>query len=139
MPTEAALGYPSKPDNVDLGEYGAELAENLTEAWETAWSCIKLAQKKQKKNYDHRTSPTPFRIGQRVFVYKPSVRSGPAYKFARPFHGPYRVVELTANNAKVRPVDRPEEEPIFVALDHLRKCSDEIPDAFWPRRTKVVP
>ena len=43
---KAALDYPSKREHVDLGEYGTELAENLTEAWETAWSCIKLAQKK---------------------------------------------------------------------------------------------
>ena len=45
------------------------------------------------------------------------------------------MVELTANNAKVRPVDRPE-EPIFVPLDRLRRCSDEIPASFWPRTTK---
>ena len=138
LPTEAALDHPVEREHVDLGEYGAELAENLTEAWESARSCIKQAQSKQKKNYDSRasTSSAPFRVGQRVFVYKPSAKSGPAYKFARPFHGPYRVVELTANNAKVRPVDRPEEEPIFVALDRLRRCSDEIPDLFWPRKAK---
>ena len=134
LPTEAALGYPSEREHVDFGEYGAELAENLTEAWETAQSCIKQAQKKQK-NYNSHTSSTPSRIGQWVFVFKPAAKSGPAYKFAQPFHGPYRVVELTFNNAKVHPVDRPE-EPIFVALDRLQRCSEEIPDAFWPRKTK---
>ena len=46
------------------------------------------------------------------------------------------MVELTENKTKVRPVDRPEEEPIFVALDRLRRCSDEMPDSFWPRKTK---
>ena len=107
-------------EHVDLGEYGAELTEKLTEAWETAWNCIKQAQQKQKKNYDRRTAPVPFRVGQRVFVYKPAAKSGPAYKFARPFHEPYHVVELTVNNVKVRLVDRPEEEPIFVASEDVR-------------------
>ena len=43
------------------------------------------------------------------------------------------MVELTANSAKVSPVARPEEEPIFVALDRLQRCADEIPDSFWAK------
>ena len=80
--TEAALHYPVEREHVDLREYGAELAENLTEAWESARSCIKQAHSKQKKNYDSCASASlsaPFRVGQRVFVYKPSAKSGPAY------------------------------------------------------------
>ena len=34
--TEAALDYPVEREHVHLGEYGAELAENLIEAWESA-------------------------------------------------------------------------------------------------------
>ena len=36
LPTEAALHYPMEREHVDLGEHGTELAENLTEAWESA-------------------------------------------------------------------------------------------------------
>ena len=43
LPTEA---YPMEREHVDLGEYGTELAENLTEALESARSCIKQAQRK---------------------------------------------------------------------------------------------
>ena len=39
---------------------------------------------------------------------------------------------MQANNAYIRRVDRPQEEPILVALQRLRRCSDEIPDEFWP-------
>ena len=137
LPTEAALDYPVEREHNDLGEDGAELAENLTEAWESARSCIKQAQSKQKKNYDSRasTSSAPFRVGQRVFVYKPSAKSGPAYKFARPFHRPYRVVELTANNAS--PSSRQTRGGADIrALDRLRRCSDEIPHLFWPRKVE---
>ncbi len=36
----------------------------------------------------------------------PAAKSGKSRKFARPFHGPYRVIELSNNNAKVIPIDQ---------------------------------
>ena len=36
------------------------------------------------------------------------------------------------NDAHIRPVDRPAEEPILVSLERLRRCPEEIPDRFWP-------
>ena len=62
-------------------------------------------------------------------------KKGKAHKFARPFYGPYRVIEVTANDAKVVPVDKPRSTPIFVALDRVRFCPDEVPpDQYWPTR-----
>ena len=49
LSTEAALTSPVEREHVNLGEYVTRLTENLTEAWK---SCIKQAQKRQKKNYD---------------------------------------------------------------------------------------
>ena len=62
-------------------------------------------------------------------MYMPSEKKkkGKAHKFAPPFHGPYRVVELTANDAKVVPVNKPHSTPIFVALDRVCYCPDELP------------
>ena len=34
------------------------------------------------------------------------------------------------------PVDRPQEKPIRVAMDHVRRCPKEIADTFWPERKK---
>ena len=121
---------------LDLEEYGEDLAHDLTEAWESAREAIKYSQAKQKKNYDQRAK-TVFKVGDRVFLYKKGARSGKAYKFSRPFHGPYRILELTANDAKIRPVDKPQAEPIFVALDRLRRCPEEIGDDFWPPKSKT--
>ena len=53
---------------------------------------------------------------------------GKAWKFARPFHGPYRILELTLTNASVHLVDKPQNIPIFVSLDRVRRCPKEIPD-----------
>ena len=71
-------------------------------------------------------------VGERVFLYKPEKKTGKNRKFARPFHGLYHIVEVDVNTAKIMRVDRPQEEPILVAVDRLRRCPDEIGDEFWP-------
>ena len=82
---------------------------SLSQAWELARAQVKKAQQKQKKYYDLHTKESKFQQGDCVFVYMPSEKKkkGKAHKFARPFHGPYRVIESTANDAKVVPVDKP--------------------------------
>ena len=52
----------------------------------------------------------------------PSAKKGKVHKFARPFHGPFRVIGLTANDAKVCPVNRPKADPIFISLDRVHDC-----------------
>ena len=67
-----------------------------------------------------------------MFLLKPSETTGASRKFVRPFHGPYRVTGVDVNNAYIRRVDRPQDEPILVALQRLRRCPDEVDDEFWP-------
>ncbi len=52
-------------------------------------------------------------------------------KLARPFHGPFRVLSLTPTNAEVRLVDEPKSQSIFVSLNRVRKCYEELPDQSW--------
>ena len=66
------------------------------------------------------------------FLLKPAERTGEKQKLTRPYHGPFRVVKLMPNNAYIKRVDKPEAEPLLVAVDRLRRCPDEIPDTFWP-------
>jgi len=40
-------------------------------------------------------------------------------KLARPFHGPYRILSLTTNNAEIILVEKPSEPSIFVALNRV--------------------
>ena len=87
---------------------------------------VKKAQKRQKKNYDRKSGDVSLRVGDRVFLFVPSMKQGKAHKFARPFRGPYRVVSLYENGADIRPVDRPKQSTIRVSLNRLRKCPSEI-------------
>ena len=106
----------------------------MSEAWELARQQITRAQKRQKTMYDRHTKKSPFQAGERVFLFKPAERTGARRKFARPFHGPYRLLEVDVNTAKIRPVDRPEDEHILVSLERLRRCPEEVGDSFWPTR-----
>ena len=64
-------------------------------------------------------------------VYFPNVVQGKAWKFARPYYGPYTIVSLTATNAEVRLVDQPTDGTIFVALERVRPCYAEMTNEVW--------
>ena len=135
LPTATDVTTTTEHDLVDLSDFGESLMTNLSEARELARKSIQNSQKKRKQNYDKRACANVFRVGDRVFLYKPAAKSGKAYKFARPYYGLYRIVEITSNDAKICPIDSPNEEPIFVTLDRLR-CPGEVGDEFWPTRAK---
>ena len=64
-------------------------------------------------------------------VYMPNAVTGKAWKLARPFYGPYRVITTTPTNVEVKPVDNPDTDSIFVSLDRVRPCYPELPDISW--------
>ena len=137
LPTEEALTQPRTRYQVDLDDYKTELTDGLTTAWNLAQNQIRKSQQRQKKYYDRSAGRTKISVGDRVFLYVPSAKTGKAHKFARPFHGPYRVLEVTSNDARIVPVHTPKAEPIFVALDRIRLCPKEIPfEVHWPPQSK---
>jgi len=89
---------------------------------------IHKAQKSQKENYDRNAAPSKVHVGDQVFVYTPAEKTGKAYKFACPYMGPYRVLELYNNGASVKLISKPNDSPIRVALNQVRLCLDEIKD-----------
>ena len=53
-------------------------------------------------------------------------------KMALPYHGPYRIKEVRPNNCVlVRPVDKPDDQPIFVSMDRIVSCPKELSDVSW--------
>lgn len=99
---------------------------SLTEAWEMARGSIGKAQERQKYQHDKGARDVKFSIGDRVFVYMPASKANKAYKFAKPFEGPYRVLATYENGADVRLVDQPSSGTLRVALDRLRQCPEQI-------------
>ena len=60
---------------LDLKEDGVELMVKMSEAW----------QKKQKDYSNQKGRPPNFRVGERVFLFKPADKTGHARKFAMDF------------------------------------------------------
>ena len=64
-------------------------------------------------------------------VYFPDQVKGKAWKLARPYHGPYKVLALTPTNAEVCLIGSPQSNSMFVALDRIRTCPEEMTDETW--------
>ena len=126
LPTVEALSLPPNRQVEDLNSYKGELVVGMAEAWSAAQTQVRKAQKRQKVQHDRHATDSRFQVGDRVYVYMPAEKRGKAYKFARPFRGPFRVVTLYENGADVRLVDKPQAEAIRVALNRVRRCPTEI-------------
>lgn len=130
-PTSTALSQPTSPYQIDVGDYRTELVSHLSDAWELAHKNIKIAQQKQKLQHDKHSRDVKVRKGDRVMVRMPGTVKGKAWKLKRPYHGPYRVQNVTPTNVEVVLIDEPTAEPIFVALDRVRPCFAELADVSW--------
>ena len=131
LPTLDALSHARTPYMVDVDDYKTELLTGLNSAWKLAQDNIKIAQDRHKKTYDRSAKESTLKVGQRVMVHMPSELQGKTWKFARPYHGPFRIIKLTPTNAEVQLIDEPSSATIFVSLSRIRPCYDELPDSSW--------
>ena len=122
-PTSEVLSVIPSRYPFQLDDYKSEVVKSFGEAWELAKDNIKKAQKYQ---HDKKANDVNFAVGDRVFVYMPASKANKAYKFAKPFEGPYRVLATYDNGADVRLVDQLSAESIRVAMDRLRRCPEQI-------------
>ena len=128
LPTEEALSPPQTRQVLDIDDYRSELTTGFSEAWKLAQENVRKAQQKQKRHHDRRAKEPKLRKGDRVFVYMPAAKCGKAHKFARPFSGPYCVIELFNNGAEVNLIAKPKTANIRVPFNCIRRCPNEIPD-----------
>ena len=104
---------------VDVDDYKSALTFDLSEACSLAKSNVKQAQIEQKEMYDNNSRQPLIQIGDKIMVFTHSEKRGTTWKLARPFYGPYRVVDLTPTNAEVWLIDKPEDPTNFVALNRV--------------------
>ena len=91
-------------------------------------SRVSRKQQKQKAQHDKRARDFAFSPEDRVFVYMPAIKSGPAYKLTRPYKGPYHVITVHPNGVELQSVDHPKAKTIRVALNRVRYCPTAIAD-----------
>ena len=132
LPTETALTQPITPYMINIDDYKTKLlVTSMSDAWKIAQEHIKVAQTKQKTQYDRKSKEPKFSVGGQVMTYMPSAVQGKNWKLARPFYGPYRILSLTPTNAVIRLVDKPNDPAIFVSLNRIRPCYSELSDKSW--------
>jgi len=80
-----------------------DMVELLSTAWRLAQMQIEKAHVRQKDCHDKKANQPPnILVGDRVYIYNPSKKRGKAYKLARSFEGPYRVLNLHPNGADLQ-------------------------------------
>ena len=75
---------------------------------------IKKAQRLQKDQYDKHVKESQMEVGDLVML-----KVEPTFKLDRTFCEPYTVHNVTSMCAGIQPINSPNEETIFVLLQHL--------------------
>lgn len=117
IPSESVLNQQVSKYVVDNQDYRHDLVDSFNTAWTLAREHIKGAQERQKCSYDKKAKEHQFKPGDRVMIHMPGTVSGKAWKLARPYHGPYRVISVTPTNVEARLIEDVDAEPIFVAVN----------------------
>ena len=89
------------------------------------------AQNKYKSSYDRKIHNVEFKLGQWVLVRFPQEETGKQQKLARPWHGPYHVVEKRDPDLTVVSVYFPQKGRIQIHQSRVTPCPDNLPAGFY--------
>lgn len=130
-PTEAAL-LPTEPlEPTDVADYREELVLSLSSARAVAVEAIKKAQGRYKAQYDKKSHPVNYRVGDWVLVRFPQEETTKQRKLSRPWHGPYRVTRRDDPDITVVKVHFPEDGVIQVHQSRVCPCPPQLPAGFY--------
>ena len=105
------------------------------------------AQNKYKSSYDRKIHNVEFKLGQWVLVRFPQEETGKQQKLARPWHGPYHVVEKRDPDLTVVSVYFPQKGRIQIHQSRVTPCPDNLRTCWillvwwpsgWTRQTTKV-
>ena len=139
VPTDSALNHPRTVHQIDFDDYAVELVANLSNVWQLAHENVRRAQAKQKVQYNKKSVCHPLSVGDCVMVHMSGQVQGKAWKFARPYFGPYKVARITPSNAEVQLLNHLIVPTIFVSLDCVHKCYEEMTDDVWMGHRQITP
>ena len=130
-PTEAALLPSGTVDPTDVDDYREELILSLSSARELAVTNIRAAQRRYKEQYDRKSKPAAYKLGDWVLVRFPHEESGKQRKLSRPWHGPYRVTQRNDPDVTLVKVFFPDEGSIQVHQSRVCQCPPKMPVGFY--------
>ena len=103
MKTPLTLSQGSPPWAGEVHTKVAEVRERLAAIHELVRRRQEAAATKMKQYYDTTALLTPFKAGDKVFLYHPKRKKGISPKLASPWEGPYTITTIINDcNARVR-------------------------------------
>ena len=90
-----SISLPDVPDvpGIVNKDYIKNLVTGLSHAHNIAQKNMAHHKQKMKEQYDRKAYPVDFEVGQRVWIYFPTVKVGKIKKFKKIFSGPYIITE----------------------------------------------
>ena len=128
LPTDEVIDVAVFRETINLDDYRTEMSQRMALAWNCAREQIKKAQKRQKQQHDRHAKDPNFQVGDRVFVYMLAAGQGEAYKFAKKFQAPFRIMAMYDNGVELQNINKPGSKHIRVALNRVQRCPKEIKD-----------
>ena len=104
---------------------------SLTSARELAATTLQEAQARYKHQHDKNAKRTNLRLGGWILVRFPQEETGRWRKLSRPWHGPYRVIELSDPDVTCVKVYYPQEGKLCVHQSRVCVCPEGFPAGFY--------
>ena len=96
LPVDVMLGRIKEEDFMSYPQYVQQLHHKFKDAFSLAREKVSTGQKRQKAAHDHRSQGTELKVGDRVWLYVPAVKSGRTKKLSSLWRGPYTVLDRTS-------------------------------------------
>eukprot|EP00112_Aurelia_sp_Birch-Aquarium-sp1_P017146 Seg3954.3 transcript_id=Seg3954.3/GoldUCD/mRNA.D3Y31 product="Retrovirus-related Pol polyprotein from transposon 412" protein_id=Seg3954.3/GoldUCD/D3Y31 len=116
LPLDVVLSAPISK-YVSTNDYKQEVIRRTQEARYVAQQSIERAQFNQATNYNKNAKEVEFKVGDRIWLYSPQVKSGLSSKLSHLWNGPCRIVrKLSPANVEI------EEGPRRKTIVHVNIC-----------------
>ena len=94
LPVDVMFGRPTGEPYQGANEWAADLRRRKEEAYADVRNNLRVSQRRQKAHYDRRVKPYLFKVGDRVWMYNPSHKTGLATKLVNKWRGPYVIIKF---------------------------------------------
>ena len=102
--------------------YVNDLHRSLQKAYADVRQNLCTAHKRNKSRYDANSVVVPYHVGDQVWLYVPSVKSGNTKKLASLWRGPYTVIDrINSVNYKIQLISQPS-KTLVVHHNQLKHC-----------------
>ena len=138
LPVDVMYGRePHQPEAAS--EYVRNLRSTLDEAHERAREHLRTAQRRQKDYYDRRVAGQEIKVGDRVYLHVPAMKTGRTKKLHSPWQGPHLVVKKISDvTFRIEDVQNRRKRRV-VHFNRLKLCQDPQPADQQPDQPTVYP